>query len=298
MRSNAGFTIIESLVGIVLIGILCLGVMQFSHFHSEFQKAILQKNEVIDLQQSLMRAMEDTQTCTCLLNATFNTANSTPLAFDSSSENPEVQLDMVGQGCIDNKPALPLAMRNQNLPHSKTGLKVSDIKLTSIVPFGAPGSDSYLGIVEVQIDPSSTKIPIAPIRVHQRFTTKATDPATAKTVAACMGASLSPLLTTGDEEVVNASTYSKSIHLPGPGYLVLSATIRNAPHLTVLIKADGNILNQSSADSSGTLNGTTSEGQAMLAAGDHTINIEVWDGVSSMMAPAGYLDVSYSVFAY
>jgi len=297
-QNKRGFTLTETIVSIVSVSIICLLVLHIVDFQTRMAKDLSQRQEIFNLKQVMMAALSDTQVCTCMLNPAFNKSNNSPLHFPTSGPPPRVQLRQFFLGCEAGSPSMPVATADSPLPGSQTGLKVSSIAFKEIRPTDPASGNQFIGIMEVQFDPASITIPRVPVSLPLRVSVSPGPLAGTAIVSQCVGKTAAQVLMADHSKVLGQDALSKTFVLSRPGYILVNAWIRNAPRATVILKIDGQPLNQSTSDGSGTTyNGKTAEAQKELAPGSHVLEAEVWstDGLSRV-APDS-LDLAYTVYS-
>lgn len=183
MISNSrGETIITVLVaaGIGAIVVAALTTQIISQARA--QKYLAQKYELMDLKQSFLIALQNSNVCTCNLkpNAadltdTRNIHFDASTWDDNSTEDDEtdgrIELPSFKAGCSSDSPAI--ASAGQILPGTQTGLVVDKIKLKRLQPTDSsapPGSRlDWQGIWEISFRSESQVIALKPLQVMQKF---------------------------------------------------------------------------------------------------------------------------------
>lgn len=156
MKSKSGFSLVEALVVIVILGISASAFMSLISYMTNAQKTLAQKQEMLDLKQLLLSNFADPATCTCMLNSTNNTFNGFPLNFDSTGPNATIELSTLYAGCNAlNQPVTPIASEGALLLKSQNNVVVGRIFFDNINLTGGGNPNQYLGRFEIQFNANS-----------------------------------------------------------------------------------------------------------------------------------------------
>ncbi|MGZ3795588.1 MAG: type IV pilus modification PilV family protein [Pseudobdellovibrionaceae bacterium] len=168
-----GFSLVEVLISLGIISIGMMVMAEFTLSQTKSQKRIVQKYELIELKNNISSALEDPSLCLCMLP---NILNSTV----------EMSLNSIKDSCVAS--AAPLVSKNDFLPGTQTGIKISDIKIKKMTLIG---TDLYTADIVIIPDPGSLVMSLMPAKSSIIIKTQGANPA-ALTVSACSSAASMP----------------------------------------------------------------------------------------------------------
>jgi prepilin-type N-terminal cleavage/methylation domain-containing protein len=182
MKKHFGFTLVEVLVVVVIMGVISAGLMSMmSNLFSE-QKSFGQKMEMFELRYLLTTIMTDSANCTWQFQNGNPTVNLTGASPTNASVS-EITLGELHAGT--DMSSLLLAKTDEVLPTSQTNIKVSSIKLRKIYCLDNPCNNRIKGVLEVAFDPATLSRPRQPVELNMFLTTVAGDPESSKKIESC-----------------------------------------------------------------------------------------------------------------
>lgn len=175
-KHHNGFSLVEVLVTVGVISIMGLAMATMMSSLERQNKALGQKLESIELEQSLNRILVDNASCGCLFDYPAWTTGT-----------PEINLTHLKKGCsADNLLATDTSI------YTNSQLKVETIKLKNITPFA--GSGTISGDVEIVLKNGVNSM--KPIRIPGlRFSPD--DITTPTKIAGCVGVAGAETMCTG-----------------------------------------------------------------------------------------------------
>ena len=171
-----GFSLIELVVSIAVLGIVTLAVMTMLTNVTSENKFLSQKIDALDFAESLRSEMLNSGNCPCQF--------STVVIDASSATIPDVSLPQLTASCTAGAPVI--ATPSAPLPGSANGLHVASIRFSGIAPTGNP--NEFTGTFEVAFD--QTVRAMQPIKIRQRLSVDPAAPVNAKPVAACQSSAM------------------------------------------------------------------------------------------------------------
>lgn len=149
MRKQAGFSLIEMMIVVGIMGVVSLGFASMMLTQARFQRQINQSIERNDLAQFLSSVMSADSNCPCQFAGHPVTAGVTSLTG----------IAQLKASCVSVQ-ARTLASVGAMVPGSQTGLKVASIGLANI---GSAGANTYTADLQIQFDPDSTVVSLHPV---------------------------------------------------------------------------------------------------------------------------------------
>lgn len=181
LLNTRGQSLVQTLVAAGILSIILSAMTAATVNMHKSNKLLSQKLEVLDLKNQLQSTFLNPDTCTCQLNPTLNSGNSTNLKFDSTIATSSMNLKQLKSACAPS--ASELVKEDSPLLGTQTGLRVSSVLMTNIQATG--NTDEYIGTIEVRLQGETLAGPLAPLRFLQKFYGDPVSPANAKTVARC-----------------------------------------------------------------------------------------------------------------
>lgn len=177
LKKQAGFTIIEVLISVSILGIVGMGFMSMMEYMRKEIQSANRKVDLIELRRVTSNYMADLTNCGCQLNLNGGTIDTTV----SSPATPETTISQIQTGCAVG--STPVMISNHLVPGSSANLAVDTIKLQSIQSMGA--ANRYRGKFRVEFKNDSTAYPMKGFELEVRFRTDPLTPDNAKKVATC-----------------------------------------------------------------------------------------------------------------
>jgi type II secretory pathway pseudopilin PulG len=178
--SNPGFSLVEAMIVTVILCIAGLAISQIFVDSAKQMKAIEQKQELIELKNSLLESFADPAICTWQMrNNTLDVTGITPSHASTSS----FSVPRLHAG--SNPSSSVLVEAGQPLPGTQTKIRVSTIKFTNYIATGNP--DAYSGQLEIAFDASTLVRPLRPVVLKKTLLVNGADPISARRVVSCAG---------------------------------------------------------------------------------------------------------------
>ena len=247
--NQRGGSLMEVIVAVGIMGILAAGMASMFDGQQKQIRALLQKQEMIELKNNMLRQLSSAAVCTWQLQDKRINVDGT---YSELAPSPTV-LNLTG-GTLYAGPSstsAPLAIAGQRLPASLARLEVAAVTFKNIYPTGNP--NEYKGVVEVSFNASSLAIASHPIQVQQTVTVNPTDPPDQKRIVACT----EPASSTG----IAALTYA----------YVLPANQASGGYAGFMWRTVPLNVEKADTHNLGTLTGT----QILLQAGTYTVSASV-----------------------
>lgn len=172
-----GFSLIEILVGIGLIGIISVGTSILIHSVQKEQMHLDGKSEVATIEIATQALLSRKEDCGCQFK---------DKTFDSTNVNSVIELSTLKISCASGSADFISTVANAtSLAENKVNrMYVSQIRSTG-------NSDEYIGQLFLEPLNSKLKIKTRPSPIRVRFNTSQTSPANAKVINSCGGVSVS-----------------------------------------------------------------------------------------------------------
>ena len=172
MRNQGGFSLIQVMVAVAIIGALSLGVISIVQLVYKQQKLMNKTMNVSQLNDDLKLILDDKALCSC----NFQSLNT----FDSTAVSPSVDINEMLLDCSVSTSFLV----KQNQPYANTNLIVKEIKFNNIKPT-QPGGAQYIGELTVYFKKIEGLPVLKPLTIKQKVNTSTTSPITAKKIIGC-----------------------------------------------------------------------------------------------------------------
>ena len=179
---QAGFSIAETLVAIVIGAILIAAVASYQAYIANETKVYFQKLQSIEFKQDLSTALAKKQICECNTAGLKISADPTDPALPSAPKTFSAVFP-IGRKLYSSCPGasssgITMAQAGDNLPHSRYALQVTRISVSDLTPVN--GNDisatQFVGAVKVEFDNVGIRNPnvrqMQPIKVLQNFYVK------------------------------------------------------------------------------------------------------------------------------
>lgn len=171
-REPKGFTLIEILVSLGLVGIISMAIASLFHVMSEEQRNVKARMEMATALQMAQGVLARSQDCSCQFQGK---------RFDSTRADASVDIDRFKMNCLSGAPEV--FRKNGATGVSGPELIVEKISLSEIQSTG--NSEEFIGkfMVTPLVSSSSRVQRVIPLSV--RFYTDPTTPANSKRIVAC-----------------------------------------------------------------------------------------------------------------
>ena len=130
-------------------------------------KALSQKMASLNLNQLMVRILQNPQNCSCHLDGSVNTTAAGPLTINTQvATHPDLNLGAFRSGCDFSSTDNVIAMDGQEIADSG-GLKIQSVRVTDILSTGTP--NEYSGTLVVDFDRDSAVRGILPLAIDLVF---------------------------------------------------------------------------------------------------------------------------------
>ncbi|MCM2281831.1 MAG: hypothetical protein NDI61_08285 [Bdellovibrionaceae bacterium] len=207
-----GFSMVEVLMVTGLLVGLSFFMMATLMNLQQTQKGLVQKNEVIELKQTLLATMANPATCSCQLAG---------LKFNSESTTSVIPLNSLKAGC--GAGSITIAQPGQLVPGTQTGLRIDQVRMAG---FNSSGGSAYTANFEITFASDSLVHALRPVRLTQNFQVNPLSPPTDREIASCStilavqcpaGRILSGISADGSPVCVDGSSIANLPTTNGPG---------------------------------------------------------------------------------
>lgn len=176
-----GFGIIETLVCLGIMGVVAAGMASLFLAQQKQIRALLQKQEIVDLRTVVVRQLGITNNCTWQLKDKLISIAPPPTMTNPSSSVIRFSGNTLYWGT--SIASVPIAVEGQFIPNSNNRVRIQEISYKNIYPT-APGSSEYNGTIEINFDPQSTALNMKPLQIPLTVVTIPVNPSTVK-IASC-----------------------------------------------------------------------------------------------------------------
>lgn len=168
LRGQQGISIVDLIVGVGILAIVVLATVSLVYNQTTQIRTIMQNRDASELHKTLVQAMSNSDSCTCLLNPSRNVIYDSNLHFDSTLPTPgRMDVHELFSECDGQKhPMNSIAVTGQKLPGSDSELKVADIALDNIKCVKGP--QNCTGLLTVKWETGS-KLAVHPVAILEQF---------------------------------------------------------------------------------------------------------------------------------
>lgn len=171
-KKEHGFSLIQMIVAVGIFGILASLFASMQTQQANQIRGLMQKSEIVDIQNMLSRVLSNEQTCLCMLSHG---------SFDSQVTNGSQYLDVntIRSSCSPS--AENLIAENQPL---MSGIVPESIRLTELKPTGNP--NEWMGYWSITWKQSSLATPAKASKIRQIFLIDPSTPAGNTKIESCV----------------------------------------------------------------------------------------------------------------
>ncbi|WP_413290718.1 type II secretion system protein [Bdellovibrio sp. HCB337] len=167
LKRNAGFSLVQSLIGVAILGLMASIFASLSVSQQKQIKHIERKQDVIELRSYLTLVLQQADICSCQVNPalTMDDSNDANLHFNSTitDGSQSISFSKLRTGCAVDSPILTEV--DAKLP---SGLQVKDIQLRNLRPLNGSTTD-WIGEWNISFAENSTAITLKPITIMQKL---------------------------------------------------------------------------------------------------------------------------------
>lgn len=182
VKSEAGFSLIEILMSLTLIGISMAAMISMIIYQNSAIKQVESKLAVLDLERYMIMTLSNSSICS------FALTNPVPLTFDSTSTSASMNISRIQTSATASAPDVVSVGGTVSSVTTVKSIQVTDIENTG-------ASDDFRGQLVVAFT-SSSGIQFKPLKFAINIKTDpdpVTSPATAKKVISCNASQASPV---------------------------------------------------------------------------------------------------------
>ena len=187
--NDRGFSFVSTLVSVAIMAIVASAfVSMLSSQHREMQ-GLKQKVASANLNQLLLRVLQNSINCTCHLDSSINTSAPGPLSINTTgSSSHDIDLQIFRAGC-DFTSSNNILFQAGEETSNGSGLLVKSVKITNIVSTGT--SNEYSGNLTIDYDKKKLVRGLLPTTVALIFSIDPNSgtPAT-RPIKACSGSNV------------------------------------------------------------------------------------------------------------
>lgn len=184
--SNRGFTLVQTMIGVAVLGVVVMGGASFMDYYNQTTLLISQRAAALELKTRLIQSMKDPNLCACTLNPALrsDTINMDDFVFNSTlPSGGTLSIQRVRVGCGASTALLAEGSLNVG-----AGLQIDQVTFTDLIPTG--NTNEWRGKWKISFRQPAGRPALAPVEAHQFVVA---DPAsitadpTRATIRACAG---------------------------------------------------------------------------------------------------------------